>query len=113
MSFSKRKQKKAYKSFVMVGRGMLLRCQEWKDLSPAAKIIYLYIKAKYNGSNNGQIRLYYSELKGINGLSSPSTISKAFKELEAKGWIERTKIGGCYRYFNEYKLTGKFDECLH
>lgn len=96
----------------MIGKGMLFRSPEWRGLGPAAKILYLYLKAKYNGGNNGQIRLYYSELKGIKGLGSQTTISRGFKELESKGWIERTKIGGLYRYMNEYKLTGKYDECI-
>jgi len=60
--------------------------------------------------NNGQIRLYYSELKGVKGLSSPSTISKALKELEAKEWIKRTMMGGFHRHFNEFELTGKYDD---
>ncbi len=51
-------------------------------------------------------------LKGIKGISSPSTISTANKELEEKGWIKRTKLGGLYRTINEYKLTGNFDEYL-
>lgn len=91
---------------------MLLKCQEWKDLRPAAKIIYIYIKSKYNGANNGKIRLHYSELKGIKGFGSQSSISRAIKELEKEGWIKRTKCGGLHRYFNEYELTGIFDEHL-
>jgi len=105
-------RKRANKSFVMLSRGMLLRTQEWKELSPAAKLAYLYLKAKFNGSNNGGIRLYYSELRGVKGLSSHSTISKALKELEAKGWIKRTMLGGLYRHYNEFELTGKYDDHL-
>jgi len=91
---------------------MLYHCQEWKELGVAAKLLYLYIKGKYNGANNGLIRLYYSELKNVKGLASPTTISQAIKELETKGWIERTKAGGLHRYFNNYRLTGKYDEHL-
>lgn len=97
-------------SFVMIGRGMLLRVNEWKELSAAAKIIYIYLKAKFNGHNNGQIRLYYSELRGVKGISSPSTISRAFQELEEKEWIRRTNLGGLYRRINEYGLTGRYDD---
>lgn len=90
----------------------MLRSHEWKMLGPAAKILYIHLKGKYNGHNNGEIRLYYSELKGIKGLSSPSTVSHAFNELEEKGWIKRTKLGGLYRTINEYELTGNFDDYL-
>ena len=93
----------------MLGRDMLYNCTEWKSLPLCAKYFYIKLKAKYNGSNNGNIRLYYSELKGEKGLSSHSTISRAIKELENNGWIERTKLGGLYRHFNEFRLTEKFD----
>jgi predicted transcriptional regulator len=96
----------------MLGRGMLLKSLEWKGLSAAAKLAYLYIKAKYNGANNGGISLHYSELRGIKGLCSHATISKALKELEQKEWISRTKEGGLYGYSNHYKLTGKYDDHL-
>ena len=111
MGNRRKKKNWFFNSFVAIPR-KTLRSKEWKDLSPAAKLLYIYIKPKYNGFNNGSIRLYYSELKGVKGLSSPSTISKANKELEIKGWIKRTKYGGLYRYFNEYLLTGDFDVCL-
>jgi DNA-binding MarR family transcriptional regulator len=111
MSHSKRKRDKSNKSFVMLPRRML-RDQEWKGLSPAAKILYVHLKGKYNGHNNGAIRLYYSELKGVRGISSPNTASRAFRELEKKGWIKRTKLGGVYRRINEYELTGKHDVYL-
>jgi len=89
---------------------MLWKCDEWKELSPAAKLLYIHVKGKWNGYNNGQIRVYYSELKGFRGISADSTISKASKELQEKGWIKRTKLGGLHRYFNEYELTGKYDD---
>jgi len=88
----------------------MIRRDQWKELSPAAKLFYIQLKGKYNGYNNGTINLYYSELRGNKGISSPSTISKASRELEEKGWIKRTKLGGMYRYSNEYELTGKYDD---
>ena len=110
MSRSKRKPAYKNRSFVMLGRSMLLRDPEWQGLGISAKVAYVYLKAKFNGSNNGRIRLYYSELQQVRGLSSSSTISRAFKELEKKGWIKRTRLGGLHRYFNEYELTGKQDD---
>lgn len=91
---------------------MLLRSEAWKALSAAAKILYLYVKCKYNGSNNGEIVLNYSELRGVRGVCSPSTISKAFRELERSGWITRTQVGGLYRFQNKYSLTGTHDEYI-
>ena len=111
MSRARRRKNKGYKSFVMLPRKML-RSKEWKELSSAAKLFYIHLKGKYNGCNNGEIRLYYSELKGVRGLSSPSTIGTANKELEVKDWIKRKEIGGLYWHFNEYELTGEYDDYL-
>jgi len=111
MSIAKRGRNRNHKSFVMLPRKML-RSEIWKDLNPASKLFYIHLKGKYNGSNNGEIRLHYSELKGVKGISSPSTINKAIKELEEKGWIERKEPGGLYRRPNKFLFTGKHDGYL-
>lgn len=103
-----RRKKAKLPPFVALGRFML-RSKEWRGLSPKAKILYIHLKHKYVGHNNGDIELHYSELKDM---MASSTISSAFKELEAKGWITPTKYGGLYRYVNKYKLTGKYDEII-
>jgi len=108
MSLTKRRKEKYFANYQMIGREMLL-CQEWKQFSPSAKLLYIYLKSKHNGSNNGKIHLHYSELKTVEGLCSPSTVSRAFKVLEKAGWIKKTKLGGLYRYQNLYELTGKED----
>ena len=97
----------------MMPKAMLFNSKEWKDLSPAAKLIYLYLKGKFSPMINGRIRLYHSELKDIKGLKNSGSRCKAFKELEWKGWIRRTKLGGLYRHFNEYELTGEFDPSIN
>jgi hypothetical protein len=91
--------------FVMLERATL-RSQEWKSLSHSEMIAYIYVKYNYNGGNNGQIPLTYKELKGV---LAPATLSEALKGLITKGWIEKTKHGGLYRYYCHYKLTGKYD----
>ena len=96
----------------MLGRDLWLRCPEWRALSPAARDVYAMLKAKYNGSNNGEIKLFYSELRGLSGLRCNKTISSAFRELEKGAWIGRTVLGGLYRKIWVYKLTGKFDAHL-
>jgi len=81
----------------------------WQGLSAAAKIFYIHLKGRYNGSNNGKIKLTYRSMKAVNGCSSRPTISRAVKELELKGWIKISKKGGLYRYDNLYKLTFEHD----
>jgi hypothetical protein len=93
--------------YIMLPKEMLFK-REWKELSPAAKIIYLYLKAKWS-PHKPRIRLYHSKLKDIKGLKSPNTRCRGFRELEEKGWVIRTELGGLFRHFNEYELTGKHD----
>ena len=97
--------------FIMLPKQMIFS-PEWQELSSAAKIIYVQMKGKFNGSNNGKIRIYYSELEKIKGLKSPNAISKGLRELETKEWVKRSKLGGLHRYVNEYELTGKYDLSL-
>ncbi len=96
-------------SFVALPRGMILG-PEWKSLSPGARCLYINLKAKFNGANNGEIKLCYSELKDTAGFRSPKSISAGLKELEGAGWIVRTHFGGLYRFQNLYRLTGRFDD---
>ncbi len=104
-----RKKDSKFNSFVAIPR-KILWSQEWKELSPSAKLFYIQLKAKYNGNNNGEIRLHYSELDGIKGISSSSAIANAIRELEQKEWIRKTRQGGLYRYHNKFELTGKYDD---
>ena len=111
MGIAKRRRKNGRDSppFIRCEKDMLFNCSGWKELSPSAKLLYIYIKSRYNGSNNGKIKLPYSELSGIKGISSSKTISNAQLELKQKGWISISQHGGMYRYFNLYKLTWRFD----
>ncbi len=90
----------------------MLNGPEWMKLSAGAKLLYVYLKNRFNGANNGEIALPYSALKGVRGLSSTSTISKAHKELEREGWVTRKNLGGMFRKINKYELTGKYDGYL-
>lgn len=97
-----------HSSFVGLERGAL-KCESWRGLSLRAKVFYLHLKGKYNGSNNGEIQLHFSELSGHPGFSSRRAFYGASKELIGAGWVERTNPGGLYRNPNTYKLTGKYD----
>lgn len=95
--------------FVGIERRTINNCKEWDDLSGPSKIFYIHLKAHFNGSNNGKIKLSYSSMKSVRGCSSKTAISKAIKELEEKGWIERTKRGGMFRFDNFFLLTFRHD----
>lgn len=86
-----------------------LKEKHWRGLSPAAKIFYIHLKGRYNGANNGEIRLPYSAMRDVKGCSNPRTISGAIKELERKKWIKIERRGGLFRHDNLFKLTFKHD----
>lgn len=86
-----------------------LKQDSWRGLSASAKIFYIHLKGRYNGGNNGQIRLSYRSMRDVKGCSDPRAISKAIKELEKKKWVKIEERGGLYRHNNFYKLTFKHD----
>lgn len=99
------KKKRKLAPFVPLDRQML-RGKEYKELANSEKVVYTYLKLKYNGHNNGDIALSYGEMKGVLGSQA---FAKALRGLKQKGWITITKHGGLYRYYNLFKLTGKYD----
>ena len=113
----KGKKDQYYQPFVPLGKRMILKCEEWQDLSPGARTIYEVLKAKYyrkkdGSTNNGELQAKYSDLQKFKGLKNPHTISGCFKELENKGWIKRTWTGGLFRIPNKYEITCKHDDHL-
>lgn len=100
-----RRPKSKHRRFVLLERQTLMSAK-WRELTHAEMIVYIYIKNNFNGGNNGDIPLKYSELKGV---LAPATLSKALKGLEDKEWIKKTKHGGLYRYYCLYRLTGIYD----
>lgn len=96
--------------FVALTREMLKNPAWRTGLSSSSKVLYIHIKHKFVGHNNGEICLHYSEVKDF---MAPATISKAFRELESKEWISKEQtIGGKYRFTAYYRLTGKYDPAI-
>lgn len=93
-------------SFVAI-RTDLLKDPAWRNLSSSAKVIYIYMRSKFNYRTLSEITLAYSEVKDM---MSSRTISRAFKELESTGWIEKTKRGGLYGGLSKYKFKGPFKD---
>lgn len=101
---SRKKQKAP--PFVMVRRD-LLKAPEWRKLSSSAKIIYIYLRAKFNYQTFQEVTLAYSEVKDM---MSSKTINRAFKELQSAGFIEKTKHGGLFGGVCAYKFIGQFKD---
>jgi len=103
-------KRRRFPPFVALSREML-RSIEWRTgLIPSEKILYIHLKSKFVGHNNGELYLHYSEMEDM---MATGTIAQAFKGLIEKGWIAKEQhIGGKYRFQVKYRLTGKCDSAL-
>lgn len=66
----------------------------WRALSTTAQALYPWLKLEWRGpraNNNGKIRLSTRQAAERLGNVSPSTVSRAFQELQAKGFIVMTE----------------------
>jgi len=100
------KKRKNGLSFVMIRRD-LLKDPDWRILSNSAKILYVYLRAKFNYKTYSEVSLAYSEMKGV---MSSKTMSRAFKELETGGWIKKVKKGGLFGGVSTYNFLGQYKD---
>jgi hypothetical protein len=85
----------------------LLKDPEWRKISSSAKIIYIYLRAKFNYKTLSEVTLTYSEMKDV---MSTRTMSEALKELVKGGWIIRANYGGLFSGSSTYKFNGKYKD---
>jgi predicted transcriptional regulator len=71
----------------------ILDSPAWRALTHADVRVYLALRRKLKGSNNGDINATLAEMKHA-GISSSSTLASALHRLEALGFIEKTRQGG-------------------
>ena len=100
-----RKKQKSPTPFIMV-RKDLLKDKEWQELPNSAKILYIYLRGKFNHKTLSEVSLAYSEVKFMN----TSTISRGFKILQEKGFVEKTKKGGLFGGVTTYRFIGKYKD---
>jgi len=76
----------------------LLKDKTWRKLSNSAKVLYIYLRNKFNKETLNILTLTYTEMKDV---MSTATMSKA-------DFIEVTKMGGLFGGSCRYKLKGEF-----
>lgn len=79
----------------------LLESDAWKDLSPGATLVYIELKRRYNGSNNGDIPLSCREAGNV-AHCGKGTVGKKFAELIDHGFIKPAIKG---RFHNRHAST--------
>ena len=84
---------------------LLLESEAWRWLRPISQSVYIELRHRFNGSNNGKISLSLAEGARILR-ASKSSIQTALVELEENGFIRLIKKGYFQgRMASEYALT--------
>ncbi|MFK4062925.1 hypothetical protein [Brucella anthropi] len=77
----------------------------WRSLSPYPKLLYIEIRGRYNGSNNGGISFSVREAMDALCCSNRTAIN-AFKDLEDRGLIKAV-IKGAFDWKTRYGAEGR------
>ena len=90
----------------------MLKSPAWRSLSGNAVRVWFELHTRYNGGNNGAVRLSFAEAVAALHISK-ATAQRAFRELQEKGFIALVKQGNWYhRQAHEWRLTTKSTHSL-
>lgn len=82
-----------------------LRSDAFRQLSGPAIKVFLELRTRYNGKNNGRITLSLDECRRLFSIGK-RTAQRAFQELEAKGFVRLVVLGRWFgRKASEWELT--------
>lgn len=70
----------------------MARSDAWRSLSGNAVRIWVELRARYNGRNNGDLSLSHGEAVDLLAIGR-ATVSRAFSQLEDRGFIRKTRQG--------------------
>ena len=73
----------------------MARHPAWRSLGGAAVKVWVELRSRFNGRNNGDLSLSLDEAARLLGIGK-ATAQRAFAELETKGFIKMTKRGQWY-----------------
>ena len=90
---AKGRSKKA-DQFVPISHHMA-RSPAWRSLGGPAVKIYVELRSRYNGRNNGDLSVSLDEASRLLGMGK-ATAQRAFEELDRKGFIRMTQRGNWY-----------------
>ena len=79
----------------------------FRSLSGSALKVWVELHTRFNGGNNGKLRLSLDEAARLLGISK-TTATRAFAELQEKGFIRMTRRGQWYgRKATEWAITDR------
>src|SRR5260370_20489491 len=73
----------------------MLQRPAWRALSGAAVKVFLEVRCRFHGANNGSLSLSLEQAADLLGLGK-ATVHCAFKELQEKGFVVCTRRGQWY-----------------
>lgn len=100
-------KRKFGKKFVMID-GYVMKSAAWAALTANDKAVYLALKWKYDGTNNGRLGMGCREAADAIGSASKDTGKRSLDCLQEKGFISKRKNSGFNvknRVAAEWRLT--------
>lgn len=100
------RSRSTYGKFVPLPEFMMAS-EAYRSLRPLPRVLYVEVARIYNGSNNGFLALSTRDAADRCGVTK-NTVTPAFRELIAKGFLELACPGGFsrkVRHAAEYRLT--------
>lgn len=83
----------------------LIQSLAWRHLGGAAVRVYLELRSRYNGANNGDLSLSHDEAARLLRMSK-STVGRAYEQLEDHGFIRMVMQGQWYgRLATTWRIT--------
>ncbi|WP_442577580.1 hypothetical protein ACSBOB_18580 [Mesorhizobium sp. ASY16-5R] len=68
------------------------KTEAWRSLSPYSRLLYIEMRAKFSGTNNGGISMSYREAADLLGCSNGPVIT-GFRELQDRGFMVAVQKG--------------------
>jgi hypothetical protein len=81
--------------FIQLGE-WLMKSEAWRQASVFERSLYIEIKRRYNGSNNGDVPLSHREAQDLLGCSNRPVLV-AFRGLQKKGFI-KARVRGSFNW---------------
>ncbi|MBO6864080.1 MAG: helix-turn-helix domain-containing protein [Alphaproteobacteria bacterium] len=83
----------------------MLQSDAWRSLSGPAVKVFLELRSRFNGGNNGRLHLSLDEAARLLGIGK-ATVQRAFNDLESRGFIRMNRRGNWYgRRATEWIVT--------
>ena len=85
----------------------MIKSPAYKQLSNSARVAHLLLSSQIRQPDQREVKLPYKDAQQY---MKSNTFSRAIKQLQELGFIEKTQYGGIYRRTNVYRFSEKWKE---